>query len=65
MRNVTKKLGRPTADGVEDVKRYLVTLDAETVRKARNRGKGSLSVGLRRCVDIVDVDEVPIGKKEH
>jgi len=46
-RRLTRGPGRPTEDGAEGVERYNVMLDAETVKKAREVGNGSLSVGIR------------------
>lgn len=40
------KPGRPPLMG-ETLQRVLVTLDAETIRKARAAGRGNLSAGIR------------------
>jgi hypothetical protein len=45
-----RSAGRKSADGVA-VKRYMVTLDANTVErlKAHDLGDGQLSIGIRRA----------------
>ena len=54
-----KDAGRPTQDGAEGVKQYHVTLDDETVTKARQAGYGSLSLGIRARFKIESLrDEV-------
>lgn len=42
--------GRKTLDGTESLKPMLVTLDVQTVNKARAIGSNNLSEGIRRSV---------------
>lgn len=42
--------GRKTEDEAEDTKRYNVSLDASTVKKAKKLGDGNLSLGIRKAV---------------
>jgi len=50
-----RNAGRKATDGAQ-VKRHLVTLDAQTVErlKAADLGDGELSIGIRRAAKIVD-----------
>jgi hypothetical protein len=40
--------GRKVEDGSEDLKRYNVSLDAHTVKKAKVLGDGNMSAGIRK-----------------
>lgn len=42
--------GRKAEDEAEDTKRYNVSLDAPTAKKAKKLGDGNLSLGIRRAV---------------
>jgi len=42
--------GRRAEDDAKGTKRYNVSLDAPTVRKAKKIGEGNLSLGLRKAV---------------
>lgn len=44
-----KKRGRPTF-GDKKMRKKLVTLDDESIRKAKKLGKGNLSAGVRRAL---------------
>ena len=48
-----KGSGRPTEDKAGKTKRYNVSLDRETVRKAEKIGDGNLSLGIRKAVKAV------------
>ena len=48
-----KRTGRIALDGAENTKRYLVSLDSETVERAKKLGDGNLSLGLRKAVKAV------------
>ena len=51
-----RNAGRKSADGAQ-VKRHLVTLDAQTVErlKAADLGDGELSIGIRRAASLIDL----------
>ena len=42
--------GRKTEDGTRGLKRLNVTLDVESVERARRLGDGNVSLGLRKAV---------------
>lgn len=42
--------GRKAEDEAEGTKRYNVSLDAQTVKKAKKLGDGNLSLGIRKAV---------------
>lgn len=48
-----KGAGRPTEDEAECTKRYNVSLDRETVKRAKKLGDGNLSLGIRKAVKAV------------
>jgi hypothetical protein len=45
--------GRKAEDKAEGTKRYNVSLDDPTVKKAKKLGEGNLSLGLRKAVKAV------------
>ena len=45
--------GRKAEDGADGTKRYNVSLDAMTAKKANKLGDGNLSLGLRKAVRAV------------
>lgn len=45
-----KGSGRHTEDGTGDTKRHNVSLDRETIKRAKKIGDGNLSRGIRKAV---------------
>lgn len=49
MKAKTHRMGRPPADGAQDLARHLVMLDPKTVTRLRALGDGNLSAGIRKA----------------
>ena len=50
--------GRVAQDGAQSPKPCTVTLDSQTVEKARIIGSGNISEGIRRAVSVVNFSQL-------